>query len=560
MTDAFTPKWWNQSSNRPGMYQRIRVFDVVDFTGGLNLATDAFKLAPNESPEMMNVDVDRRGGFQVRRGVAPYASGELPNDPKNLWSYVYQSSKYVIVQTGADLRWSTGGTFTAMTGMGSATETCRSATFNFNNYVVRGDAAVVKIVGSTASTTNATFAFNDDIKAPTTNNVPRAKLICAHSGYMWVANTIESGVAKTCRIRWSHPNNPENWRTDDYIDIDIGKDGDEITALMPVGDHLLVCKRDSMYAIYGYDFNTFSVVNISNTIGCVSQEACANTQMGVAVFDHNLGVHMYNGKNSVQWEFSQIYPALRDDLIPQSQVNDVQMGWLNGRLWVGVPWYESTAVRGATFVWSPMARQGGSWTRYDLKTGPFLSGHMLNEYCCAMEGTHRVMAVDQEEWGDDFGAGSLSVINAWYRTKWFDAGQASMKKRWKRMEAVMQAEYPYELPVTVHFDFDSNSSSKTFKLKTTAANTADDDAYWGDGTTRATDTNWGTDSDVVSASEGIFAESGVRGAVDRGNGLGLCKSVSLTFGGPVAKQGTTDVPVFWGIDALVFKFVPRRIR
>ena len=559
MTDTFTPRWWNQSSNRPGMYQRIRVFDVVDFTGGLNLATDAFKLAPNESPEMMNIDVDRRGGFQVRRGVAPYTTSTLTADPKNIWSYISGATKYIVAQVGTDLKASTGGAWSNIgTSSGSATETCRAATFNFKNYVVRGDASVVKWDGSTATTMTSTF--NDDILAPTSGNVPRAKLITAHSGYMWVANTIESGTAHTCRVRWSHPNNPENWRTDDYIDIDIGKDGDQITALMPVGDHLLVCKRDSLYAIYGYDFNTFSVVNISNTIGCVSQEACANTQMGVAVFDHNLGVHMYGGKNSVQWEFSQIYPALRDNQIPQDQVDNVQMGWLNGRLWVGTPWFESSTVRGTTFVWSPMAKQGGSWTRYDLPTGPFLSGHMLNEYCCAILGTNRVMAIDQEEWGDDFGSGTLSVINAFYRTKWFDAGQASMKKRWRRMEAVMQAEYPYELPVTVHFDFDPNSVSKTFKLKTSTLNAASNDAYWGDSTIRTTDTNWGTDDAAVGAGEGIYSELGVHSAVDRGNGLGLCKSVCLTIGGPVTKTGTTDVPVFWGIDALVFKFVPRRIR
>ena len=35
---------------------------LENFSGGLNLRSDQFNLAPNESPEMLNVDVDPRGG------------------------------------------------------------------------------------------------------------------------------------------------------------------------------------------------------------------------------------------------------------------------------------------------------------------------------------------------------------------------------------------------------------------------------------------------------------------------------------------------------------------
>jgi hypothetical protein len=152
------------------------------------------------------------------------------------------------------------------------------------------------------------------------------------------------------------------------------------------------------------------------------------------------------------------------------------------------------------------------------------------------------------------------VIDAYYRTRWFDAGQASMKKRWRRMEAVMQTDQPYELPVDVHFDFDNQSSKRAFRLSTSVSNSDSPEAYWGDDTTRATDTLWGTDSDTFAAGEGAYAFGGIRGSVDRGAGLGLARSVSLTFGGKVVKQGTESTPVFWGVDAIVFKFVPRRTR
>ena len=42
---------------------------LQDFSGGLNLRSDQFNLAPSESPAMLNVDVDPRGGVKMRLGV-----------------------------------------------------------------------------------------------------------------------------------------------------------------------------------------------------------------------------------------------------------------------------------------------------------------------------------------------------------------------------------------------------------------------------------------------------------------------------------------------------------
>ena len=45
------------------------VFDQKrDFTGGLNFRADQFQLKDNESPFILNVDVDPRGGVFTRPG------------------------------------------------------------------------------------------------------------------------------------------------------------------------------------------------------------------------------------------------------------------------------------------------------------------------------------------------------------------------------------------------------------------------------------------------------------------------------------------------------------
>ena len=50
------------------MPNRLEPLDLMDFTGGLCLRRNQFQLASNESPDMLNVDVDPRGGFRTRRG------------------------------------------------------------------------------------------------------------------------------------------------------------------------------------------------------------------------------------------------------------------------------------------------------------------------------------------------------------------------------------------------------------------------------------------------------------------------------------------------------------
>ncbi len=51
------------------MARNIKLQNVKDFTGGLNLRADAFELAVNESPDLLNVDIDPRGGVEQRNGV-----------------------------------------------------------------------------------------------------------------------------------------------------------------------------------------------------------------------------------------------------------------------------------------------------------------------------------------------------------------------------------------------------------------------------------------------------------------------------------------------------------
>ena len=533
--------------------RRTQLFSLRDFTGGLNLSTDTFRLAENESPDLQNVDLDRRGGFQVRRGIAPFSTTPLAAAPDSLWQYDSSGTLYTLAQVGSTVYRGTGTSWTAVgSSLGSTVQDVCPVTFNNICYWARGNADVVKLNGTTAST--LTSAFNNTIVA-TSGNVPRAKHMAVHSGYMWVAGTYESGTHYPNRVRWSWANtfndSGENWRTDDYIDIDEGKDSDSITAIIPFGDQLIVFKRDSVYAVYGYSGESFSVVNVSNSVGAVSHSAAIATSAGLFFFDHAAGLQVYDGK-SVRQVFQQIWPALRDGDIPRLQVDKIDLGWVENRLWVSVPWSDNPIPpRGMTFVFDPYLKQGGSWTKYTLELGPFSRGHRSDDRLAYVYGTNLVFRLDVAgQYFDDFGPElGVKPIDAWYRTRWVDLGEPAIKKRWRRTEAVMQVDQGYDLPVVVYANYDSTVATKNFLFKAGESSSAGSDGVWDDPA-----------SDWDSA---VWARSGLHGFVDRGANLGVARAVSLKVGGPVlttAEVGETQGPVFWGVDALIFKYVPRRVR
>jgi hypothetical protein len=46
----------------------LQPINLDDFTGGVNLWRNQFNIAPNQSPDMLNMEIDPRGGFYTRKG------------------------------------------------------------------------------------------------------------------------------------------------------------------------------------------------------------------------------------------------------------------------------------------------------------------------------------------------------------------------------------------------------------------------------------------------------------------------------------------------------------
>lgn len=338
-----------------------------DFSGGLQLRANQFQLAANESPDLMNVDIDPRGGVSLRRGTRIYAASGTLHDVHSMAQFHSPTVHQVVVGVADEIQFSEDGNEWDTLVDDNTTSAPISATqFGDALYVQNGVDDPIKWDGTNA--TRLAQTWSEDFDTPGTGDMPIAKLVAAHNGHVWVAHTLEDSTAHPNRIRWSHPNQPEAWRELDYIDIDPGVDGDEIVAIEPHSDHLLVFKRRSTHVVYGFSWDTFQVQSVSRDVGAASAQAVAGSPSGVWFWSPDLGVFRYSGR-SLEWRFESLWPAVVDRDIPTTRQDEVHLGWLWNRLWVSVPW-GSTGHR--TFVHDPTLGKAGAWTQYDLPLGAML--------------------------------------------------------------------------------------------------------------------------------------------------------------------------------------------
>jgi hypothetical protein len=520
---------------------------LVDFTGGLNLRADQFQLESRESPDLLNVDVDPRGGVSIRRGSTRYSTTSLGADRTVTAlgrhrddagaEYVYvsshdSSSGRNIHTFGSGGAWSHQSESVAGAAYGRIASMKQSSGGTTYAYVQNGIDAPRR-VSAPASFTALTQTFNDDIDTPNNGDMPIARLITTHRGFMWLGVTVETAVTYPHRIRWSHPGRPEDWRTNDFIDVG-SDDGDVITALISDGDRLLVFKNRSIWAVYGFDTDTFQVEQISDSIGAVNQESVVETPKGVYFFHASTGVHRL-WPRGLEWTFENLVPALDDGRINVS--NNVYMCWAKRRLYLSVEWTPTDSRR--TFAFDPDIGKNGAWVMFDL---PFTALATLHGAIGVGEeapigapsGTGiYITKFEQDSFEDDLD-GTPVTYPSHYSTSWIDANAPTVKKKWGRLRAVLKAVADASIVVGVYYDYDSTVEKRS---KTMTVEATTDGGEWD-----ADD--W--DAGVWGGGEGSPYE------VERNSSLGSSTAIQFRFEGPRGLD--------WSVVALVVPYRVRRAR
>jgi hypothetical protein len=547
----------------------INAIVVNDFTGGLNLRADAFQLANNESPDMQNVDVDPRGGFSSRGGIVEYSTSAVDAAPAGsftpnrlfAWDGAY---KHLMLAANNKVFWTADGTVSA-----SIATTNNPFGASFAAWSVGTSSFVYIACGhgnqgykwsgtvATALTASGAGAWQDSYASPTGTHMPKANLAASHIDRLWVADVKEGNNVYPNRVRWSHPAIAESWRESDYIDIVEGGSG--ITALVPFGDQLLVFKKRAVFAILGYDEETFQVVPLSREIGAVNAQCVAATEQGVFFFSWPDGLFVFNGTGFTDL-FVPLRPLLQTGEITETSMAGVYVSWCDRRVFVSMPIgvdpqdieqyeqtgliYDSDVTRyggstrattpTATFVWDQTIREGGSWTKYVTGDGygfgpatDFVESNGSRVPVAAHVYQPALLKVDQEGVHTDTFRGVTHTFDAYYYTKWQDAENTSAKKFWRRPEMVVrQLGHTTTLNVDVYHDWNRSTADRSFSIQ--------------------------LDARDIGGGYNSWVSPDLGSDLAKGNNLGLANSVQLK----ISSDGSNP----WGVNAITYKFNPRRVR
>jgi hypothetical protein len=540
------------------MAAAVQQFKLDDFTGGLNLRRSEFTLAKSESPDMLNVEY-AEGGVRTRQGWESWNTDPItgPGEWNPRTAYLHERSSgldtlIVTNQSDAKLYWSTNGTFAPLK-LGAVDLTSNAgihradfAPWGDTVYIARGDQDAVSWDGVSPSATAiaavpSAVAWGDNYLIPPPAQMVRASYVASHGGRVWAASTIENGVAHPHRIRWSHPNNPLAWKSDDFLDILVG--GGVITALVPMSDHLLVFKASSVFAIYGYDGESQQLVNVSWTKGARNRQLVARSESACYFMSYPDGIFKIENSTAPKEVSMSLRPMLASAGFNALAADNQWLGWLGNRLWWSVPYLESGVAEDATatFVLDTTVA-GGSWTKFESSTGfglgPFVQGgyaqgsYDLYGFC---RDVAHVVRVDARKEATDFIAGETLPFKSRFTTAWVDVGYPDLKKRWKRPTFVaLDAGSDYTFQVAVRSNYEKAIVRRFGVGLTTAAAKV----RYGSGV------RYGDGSKYSSA----FDEES---RLSKGSSLGTMTAAQLQLDG--------EPGVSWGIGSIIFKFRARRM-
>ena len=563
-----------------------RYDEKADFKGGLNLRADQFNIAENESPAVLNVEVDPRGGVRRRNGVTKVNATALTDDIISLFTHYEAGQNQILASVNPSTAPSTTEVFwnedasgdffgpmerTTGTLVFSGSQPATGVTFNDYTYIVNGSmlasphatGSAIQWHGSNALPGSYPGYMTPDLDG-SDGHFPCARYTTTWAEHVWVAYTEEliDGTQKN-RVRFSKVNDAENWTATDYIDIDIGEDGDHITAIIPDADRLLVFKQNSIYAIYGFSRDSWEVRNLTRTAGCREGTQPVAATAGVFFWYAEEGIYIVS-YDDVAWVFERIRPAMTYDVGQPALTLDTppSLMWSGERLWVSVDYQSNDGLsesnqnnRRNMFVWDPSLGPTGAWVRHDINARSLLayrpsggthSGIAATSAITGPAAFTRISKVDDQTADVDTYDASYNEINSYYQTGWFIGNRPTFPKRWGKTRTVLLADNDTRISTYIYKDYDLSGYW---------------DSYYKDIVGIGSPATW--DTDPTGSGDGVWdtSEWQAQGTQDRylfarWPTVGTAQAISLRFQvlPSVSKRGK------WGVTSIIGMYRTRRLR
>lgn len=547
---------------RPGRGPSIKLDPQIDFTGGYNAIQDRFLLAPNESPDLLNIDVSRRGGVERRNSVSDFGGYQPFGDstrPEKLFEHrdqVNNTSKVIATAGGVGstkMAHTVGGGWTAITNTADC-EILDHSMMNGKSWFAGGNDFTQSWAtpsGSPAAATteipDAHAAYQNDYATASGNIFPKCKFVASHGGFMWAAHTDEGVNAFPTRLRFSHPGYADRWAEDDWIDVG-DEDGDEIVTIASFRDQLLVFLNRSVYAVLGYSRQNFQVVKVSSSVGATNQNGVCVNPEGVWFFSPDRGVYFYNGDGEPRWAFEKVYPLMERNETDNQNLDDVYVAAVRGRVWVRIP-MESYTSR--CFVFDPST---GAWVVYDIDMLANVEFQNANNEVIHVATTSLgsgLVELDGSGAYDTFNDADVSTnvgIQSSYTTRWMDSGSPFVPKRYKSPEFIVAGAAAHTLQAEVFFDYFDGDARKTLLINVDGTVTVGG-MVWDDNDGNADDNA----SSAWDENEWVGTSASTQDEIVRAGSIGgTGRAVALKFVGPTNVQ--------WEIRGFTLKYLPKKPR
>ena len=523
-----------------------------DFTGGLNLRADQFQLARNESPDMLNVEIDPRGGVFSRGAMQRLNTTAIAGTwaPNKLHPF-YGDTSTVMLANSTKVYRSTGNAFTTLaysSGNDIATANADGASFaNWGStlYIATGKTGTASYKWSTANTYATAITASgpswQNYTSPSGTHMPKAEHIIVHANKMFAANTREDSVNYPDRVRWSHEGLPEDWLEDDYIDVKGGGSG--INGLAVVQGQLVIFKTNAIYLLVGTETANFSVVELTSHLGTSSRNSIAVAEQGVFFYSTPEGLFYYNG-SSVEDIYAPIRPIVVDKKLSALSTEPYSVSYVGRRVWLALPYDAENAATTPTvnFVFDPTIGAKGSYMQFATHDSKGVIGGIdwtdsnNDNYRLFIHPTQAyVLKVDLYDEEKDNISGTETGFVSYYRTGWVDGKTYAQKKMFRRPNiAFKQVDTARLINIKVFHNYEESSGSER-KQFDAALGASGVGMLWGAG-------NWGS---------GIWGKKSIGVQIVNGSTLGLARSIQLLFTGPIGND--------WGFDSIAYKYNNRKM-
>ena len=322
---------------------------------------------------------------------------------------------------------------------------------------------------------------------------------------------------------------PEDFAAADYFDIEPDDETNQITALVPFRNMLLVFKQRGVFAVYGTDRSNFVVERVSTQAGAFSQEGVATNASVAYWWSTDGNVYAFNGKGVV---------PLGDrisNVVYTGTVNaggDHRVCWAENRLFVSL----ATVAGGRMlFMYDPAVGKNGAWTRFSYApTSMFWwrknDGSTAIVFTLASKG--RLFDLGNAAQEQDEDGGVNTPIAAYYKMAWYTSKDTALLKKWRRPTITVACNDNATLNVDVFYDFNESSPGRQLTMPITAQGGS---MVWGD--------DWGS---IWAGNDPVYV-------FQRLGSMGRSHAIQLKF-------RVTDHASRWWVDSIAIPYLEKAYR